>query len=111
MAVWVLTPRRLVYWFNRLTREVFDGVLECPHLSYWRDARYGPVWGLYFGDDTGKGRRIHIDTRVRSRDDLISTLGHEMIHLWQDQHGLPLSHSGDFLEWSKALELQYGIKA
>jgi hypothetical protein len=90
---------RLATWHRELNERHFKGRLSPiePHVSRRMRSRLGH----YSPASTGSGAaaEIVISRRHMARDGLErarDTLLHEMVHQWQDENGLPLSHGADF---------------
>lgn len=58
-----------------------------------------PVDGFY--DDDPYEPRIHIDARCKTKQHMLDTLAHEMVHQLQHQRGLPMTHGRFFKAWAK----------
>lgn len=87
----------LRYWHSRLNTLLFGGKLGRINITYG-DSPY-EVYGLYYPDPYGA--RIHIDSRCRVRQAILDTLAHEMVHQYQHEHGLPLTHGRLFKAFAK----------
>lgn len=61
----------------------------------------GPVMGYYDYDTDDPS--LHIDSRCKTRADIINTLAHEMVHQLQHQRGLPVNHGKFFKRQAKRL--------
>lgn len=106
MAARLLTHRRLRYWFNRINRECFDGLLPDVTLTFGRSP-FPDVCGLFWGGD--QQWRLHIDSRCVSRADFVGAVAHEMVHLWQAANDLPLDHGALFQAEADRLAARYGV--
>ena len=51
---------------------------------------------------------IHVSSIIKTRKLLLETLAHEMVHQWQHQHKLPLTHGPLFKRYA-AKFLKYGM--
>ncbi len=103
------TLRMLRHWWGRLNVEVFDGLLHPCQLTY------GPlegedVYGMCYPLEVERVR-IHIDARADTRGCMLATLAHEMIHQWQHQHGLDMTHGDVFKGWAEVLRIKTGLTA
>lgn len=65
-----------------------------------------PVEGYYLADPYEP--RIHIDARCTIRRRVINTLAHEMVHQYQHELGVPLTHGKFFKAQAKRLA-KHGI--
>lgn len=75
---------------------MFGGKLKKVELSYGdsTDTFPEPVWGYYMPSE--QAGRIHIDGGVRTKQLLLHTLAHEMVHQAQHERNLPLTHGWVF---------------
>lgn len=98
----------LTYWHNRLNRELFKGALRRISVLHGltHPAIAEPVYGYYQPDD--QLPYINIDARVTTRAMLLNTLTHEMVHQYQDESGLPLTHGKVFQRHAKRMA-KHGI--
>lgn len=103
------TRRMVLYWWKRMNSELFGGMLLPPqiriHNCKWQGDVCGLCWPL-------AGGRVIIDINPRfnkSKGELLSTLAHEMIHQWQNQHGEPLTHGPTFKAWAQLISEQTGL--
>lgn len=101
-----MTPQRLILRreFDRLNREVFDGVLiRIPVLwAFPTEAEESPgmhTFGLFYEPTYRLSARIIITARNKTRHQAFETLAHEMVHLWQYMHKEPLDHGPGFEQW------------
>jgi hypothetical protein len=90
---------RLAAWHRELNERHFEGKLSPiePHVSRRMRSRLGHYSPA--SPDGGAAAEIVISRRHMARDGLErarDTLLHEMVHQWQDENGLPLSHGADF---------------
>lgn len=97
----MVTVRRLQYWWRGFNDAVFGGSLHRVKIQL---GRLEPDW--IGGYDTDDG--IYIAPEL-SEEDAMSTLLHEMIHQWQHENDLPLSHGNSFRKWSKVCRLCTGL--
>lgn len=103
------TVRMLRYWWARLNAELFDGKLLPPQLSYGSEPT--PGYGSAEADGVtfplgGERVRIHIADTQTTRQAILATLGHEMIHQWQYQHGQTMNHGEDFHTWAALIKAE-----
>ena len=101
MGKWMLTVRKLQFWWRGFNDAVFGGELrpikiECGYIE-------PNVWGMCYDD----GCICILDTL--SEADGMSTLLHEMIHQWQYENGLPMNHGNTFSKWRKTCRLRTGL--
>jgi predicted SprT family Zn-dependent metalloprotease len=101
--------------YDHFNRKLFDGELVDVFITYQRHAHsHG-----YFSPDRFTGRvdvsgrhelALNPDAFVgRTDEQICSTLAHEMVHVWQQQHGKPGSRGYHNKEWAakmKAIGLQ-----
>ncbi len=62
--------------------------------------------GHYMAEGEGQGAEIALSLRHLERDpwdDVLHTLVHEMVHQWQDQHGMALDHGQAFRAKARAV--------
>jgi hypothetical protein len=88
----MLTNHMLRKWFHEFNREIFGGTVG------YRPCVVGYTGPDYEGWCWGHG--VLISDRL-SVNLARAALAHEMIHLWQDQHGLPMDHGESFENWRK----------
>jgi SprT-like family len=101
------SPRFLRLWWGRLNRSFFKGRLRPCQLTHGR-SEFPNCDGLCYPLVAGLVH-IHIDRAVKRRDDLLSTMAHEMVHQWQHQAGRHMGHGPDFQRW-KARLAKHGLK-
>jgi hypothetical protein len=87
----------LRYWHSRLNYLLFRGKLGRINITYGDSP--GEVCGLYYPDQYEP--RIHIDTRCHTRQAILDTLAHEMVHQHQHKLGVPLTHGRLFKAFAK----------
>jgi hypothetical protein len=93
----------LSYWYGRLNAELFKGELHRVLLTAGPtldDMPY-PVDGFYDADDYEP--RLHVDSRCKTKQHILDTLAHEMIHALQHKRRLPLTHGRFFNQQAKRL--------
>lgn len=101
--------------YNHFNRELFDRTLDAVFITYQRRAHSRG----YFSADRFSGRvdesgrhelALNPDHFIsRSDEEITSTLAHEMVHVWQHQHGKPSKRGYHNKEWAakmKAIGLQ-----
>jgi Zn-dependent peptidase ImmA (M78 family) len=97
-----LTPALLSYWHGRLNTALFSRELKRVPLTCGKSIDMGgPVMGYYDYDTADPS--LHIDSRCKTRADIINTLAHEMVHQLQHQRGLPVNHGKFFKRQAKRL--------
>ena len=102
MGQWMLNVRKLQYWWRGFNDAVFGGELRPIKIVHGWTGR--GVWGWCTSD-----REIIISDKL-DEDQAMSTLLHEMIHQWQLEHGLEMSHGASFLKWSKTCKSLTGLQ-
>lgn len=107
-----ITPRMLRYWWTKLNTELFEGGLWVPQLSYGDDPTPGcgkaEVDGATFPLG-GQRVRLHISNSITTRQAMLATLAHEMVHQYQYQNDLPMTHGETFLAWEAPIKLITGL--
>lgn len=104
----VPTVRMLRHWWPRINLEVFGGILMPCQLTYGVSGLKN-VMGLCYALDGGRAR-IHIETSPYwLRCDLLATLAHEMVHQYQHQNGLPMTHGKSFKQWAAPIRRTTGL--
>lgn len=80
---------------------LFAGKLKRVSITYGcsKDDLDDPVYGFY--DSDPYEARIHIDKRCRTKRAILDTLAHEMVHQYQHEAGLPLTHGRTFKAYAK----------
>ena len=87
---------------------LFDG--ELGHIKMRISRRMKNRLGHYMVEGGGQPAEIAVSLRHLERDswdDVLQTLVHEMVHQWQDQHGMVLDHGQTF----RAKAREVGISA
>jgi hypothetical protein len=95
---------QLQEWHNRLNAERFDGTLATIAVRVSRRMR--SRLGHYAPAQRGSPAEIAISQRHVKRhgfEQALQTLLHEMVHQWQDESRLPLSHGADFRRKARAV--------
>ena len=100
--------------FDYFNRELFNGELQTPMLTLTRNAQ---ILGGYFIPEkwTRNGQKVSeiaINANVMNSGnliDLMGTLVHEMVHVWQHYQGTPSRNGYHNKEWSDKC-LSIGIK-
>lgn len=99
-----VTPQKMVYWFNVINAAVFSEKLPRPTFTTkplkhaWGYCSAGPL-----------KIEITIDSDISSRDLFMSTLAHEMVHLWQHVFEGRMSHVNSFTRWKRMFDKKIGI--
>ena len=103
-----LSPSLLSYWHGRLNSELFKRELPRVTLTCGPtgDAMPCPVDGYYDADPYEAV--IHVDARCRTKQHILDTLAHEMVHQLQHKRKLPLTHGRFFNAQVKRLA-KYGL--
>lgn len=85
--------------------------IEIKIHSRSRDTVSAKYWGLY-GDRSGKlvAHRIHVYGFVHADRSLETILAHELIHAWQEEHGLKEIHGPEFRRLAIELGHEFGIR-
>lgn len=84
--------------------ELFAGELREIHMRISRRMKHR--LGHYMAAGQGQAAEIALSLRHLTRDpwdDVLHTLIHEMVHQWQDQHGLALDHGKAFRAKARAI--------
>lgn len=100
------------YWWAKLNAEIFDGILlkaqisvgSDPHTGFSADEVDGGCFPL-----GGERVRIHVSEKDMSKQMLIATIAHEMVHQLQYQHGIPMTHGDFFQQWAVKVKTTTGI--
>lgn len=100
-----LTYHKMSYWFGVINQAAFRNSLPVP---YFRIKRMPRVWGMCILNRDAT-YTIEINSTIKSRDLFISTLAHEMVHIWQQQTHKSMNHTGTFKEWSDYFSSNFGI--
>lgn len=70
-------------------------------------------WGLYYGETNNKGKIKHrIEYQfTHDKERIFTTIAHEYVHAWQNEHGLNLEHSEqkEFRKWKKYFEKHFNV--
>jgi hypothetical protein len=91
----VMTEQMLKTWFHVINKAAFRNKLPVPKFEI-RNLR--GAWGLA----EAKGNCvISMSTAIDSRELMIGTLAHEMVHQWQYLFEATMSHTGSFLKWKR----------
>ena len=80
------------FWFSIINDEVFCNKLNPINFDI---RRLRGVWG-YYDDETGI---ITLSNVFTSKELFLNVLAHEMVHVYQHQQGMDLSHGDTFWEW------------
>lgn len=84
-----------------LNNAVFDGELPPPtkiHTVYMKE-EYG--WAIPYSDGSF---RLTLLPRYKTRRLFLSTLAHEMVHGWENYHGLKMQHGATFFSWAPRIK-------
>ena len=99
----------LQHAYDFFNRQVFDGQLPPCLITLQRKNRtYGYFSGERWNDQAGAVtdeialNPVHFATR--STDEVLSTLAHEMVHLWQHHFGKPSRSSYHNKEWAARMD-------
>lgn len=93
--------------FDHFNRELFAGNLPSVHLTFSRKAR---VKGFYApnrwknSESTIHEISLNPDVMERPLSEIMSTLVHEMVHLWQQEFGKPPSKGYHDKQWANKME-------
>lgn len=94
--------------FNFFNHEDFGDGLTVPRFHINQDSEVFAV--TWIPNLPNRQTDLVISTSwVRSREDLVSTILHEMIHIWQYEYGAEDTHGWTFREWKDRFELKYGV--
>jgi predicted SprT family Zn-dependent metalloprotease len=101
--------------YDHFNKELFGGMLSDVFITYQRKAHSAG----YFSPDRFSGRIVKFGKHElalnpdgfigRSDEQISSTLAHEMVHVWQQQHGKPAARGYHNKQWAakmKAIGLQ-----
>jgi predicted SprT family Zn-dependent metalloprotease len=108
------TPTEQVYTelqhaYNVFNAQLFDGQLPPCLITMQRKNRtYGYVsgerWNNLAGTVTDEIAMHPMHCATRSAEELLSTLAHEMVHLWQHHCGKPSRRAYHNREWAEKME-------
>jgi len=105
------TYNALTRAFNLFNRELFDDELPPCLITYQRHKNaYGYFHGSKFAEldnDAVPVDEIALNPATfhgRSRREILSTLAHEMCHLWQHHHGHPSRNGYHNKEWAGKMQ-------
>ena len=99
-----MNSRQLHRWFHQINKDIFNGELPTPRIT----AVSLPQEYLGFCDEKSNGKYELIVSDAYMDGMQLSTLAHEMIHLWQFENGLTTSHGKEFKQWAKLFKVHYG---
>lgn len=112
------TPTRATYdafqhAYDRFNAELFDGRLPHCLITMQRGRSYygyfsGGRWGNTAGGVTDEIALNPTHFRRRTPEQVLATLVHEMVHLWQHHLGTPSRQSYHNAEWAAAM-LRIGL--
>lgn len=100
----VPTEKKARYWFDVINKAVFDDIIIPSEIKI-RGMKKS--WGMCSID--GDFSLITINSEITTRKLFISTLSHEMVHLWQVQTGQNMNHASSYLEWKKYFKKHFKI--
>lgn len=88
----------LTEWHARMNREHFGGALRALEVRVSRRmrARLGHYLAATRHGDAPEIAISRLHLRRHGWDEALQTLLHEMVHQWQDEHGLPIDHGPVF---------------
>lgn len=92
--------------YAHFNRTLFGGILPECLITLQRDGKaYGYFWAEQFSKRTGDGRTDEIALNpdgfvFRTDAEILSTLVHEMCHLWQHHYGKPSRSGYHNFEWA-----------
>lgn len=108
-SISLATHRAIQKAYDHLNKHIFAGELPQPilTLSYHRSA-YGYFRNECFTDDNDSDKLDEISLNPwtfedRTNEEILSTLAHEMVHLWQHTFGTPKKTHHD-KEWASKME-------
>lgn len=97
--------------YDHFNRELFGGLLRCCLITLQRRGRrtLGYYWAERFGEIGGSDRTDEIAMNPqhflhRPMRETLSTLVHEMVHLWQQHHGKPGRGAYHNTEWAAKMK-------
>jgi hypothetical protein len=95
--------------FDYFNRELFAGGLSPCLLNFSRKARaagfFSPEsWSRREGGTTAHEISLNPDVLAREPVEIMGTLVHEMVHLWQQEHGPPSRSTYHNTEWAGKME-------
>jgi len=112
------SPTRVQYGsyndaFDYFNHELFAGTLSACLLSFSRKARAAGFfsaerWSSRDGQETMHEISLNPDLLARPPIEIMGTLVHEMVHLWQQEHGTPSRSTYHNVEWADKME-QVGL--
>ena len=103
------TYDRLNEAYGYFNKKLFAGILpDCLITMQRKNGAYGYFAGDRFGTRDGEKKTDEIALnpshfRKRTTPEILSTLAHEMAHLWQHHHGKPSRSTYHNQEWAKAM--------
>lgn len=99
---------RLRAWHEQLNRELFAGELRpvVIRVSRRMRARLGHYSAPGSGGDPAEIAISRRHLRRHGWKAALETLVHEMVHQWQDEHGLPLDHGPVFRAKARAVGIE-----
>lgn len=92
--------------FNKLNKNVYNGELDKPIFIGQLDML--EYHGITIADKTKSG--IIINPMFENYQETICTIGHELIHAWQAQHGQDLNHGKMFKFWQAETAYYLGVR-
>lgn len=97
----VINESIVLYWFHVINKAAFRNKLPIPK---WEFRKMRGSWGECREDSFKDGVCtcvIAFSTDINSRDLMIGTIAHELVHLYTATFENKMSHSGSFLKWKR----------
>lgn len=93
-------------WFNE---KLFSSKLKpCILVLHRKRSAYGYFWAERWEETNGEAKyhevALNPDTLKRPVEQVLSTLVHEQVHLWQQDFGKPAKGKGHNREWADKME-------
>lgn len=102
----MVTDRKVLYWFGVINRAMFKNELIKPMFIL---KKIKSNWGECNHNPETREITINIDTSIDSRDLFLATLAHEMVHMWQQQFEDRQSHTDSYLKWKRIFKKKFNI--
>ena len=97
----------VLYWFHIINKAAFKGKLPVPKLEF---RKLRGKWGLCTEIIDGNNCVIAVSSDIDSRELLIGTISHELVHQWQHLfEKSEMTHAGSFIKWKKYFKKHFGI--